>query len=52
MEKYEAKDEGEVDEDILILDEEKGSYVAGSWGPKGEETNDGFSFKGKKNRFL
>ena len=51
-EQDEDKEEGEVVKDIVIIDEEKGSYVSGSWGPKDEETKEGFSFKGKKKEFL
>ena len=47
----EEKEDGEVNPDVVVIEEEPGHYKEGSWGPKGEEDKDGYSFQGKKKQF-
>ena len=44
------KEEGEVQEDKFIIEEDLGSYKFESWGGSGKE-KEGYSFKGKKKEF-
>ena len=46
----EEKEEGEVEEDKIIIEEDPGSYKFESWGGSGEE-KEGYSFKEKKKEF-
>ena len=43
----EVKEEGEDLKEVIVLNDESGSYQFSSWGPSGEGERDGFSFAGK-----
>ena len=40
-----------MNKEVIILNEDSGSYKYSSWGPSGEGERDGFSFAGKKKEF-